>query len=224
MNGIVNLQRRDFLKTGALLGGGLVLGFHLPLQESQGQARAESKGPIALNAFIRIGRDNGVTILVNKSEMGQGVYTSLPMLVAEELECDWAKVRVESAPVDPVYNHTGFGIQMTGGSTSVLSEWERMRKVGAAAREMLIAAAADLWKVERTSCRAEKGMVIHPGAKNSLTDNWPRRPRPCRCRKKSGSRTRRTSKSSASLPGVWTPRKRQTGRRFSASMLRSRAC
>ena len=165
MNGIVNLQRRDFLKTGALLGGGLVLGFHLPLQESQGQARAESKGPIALNAFIRIGRDNGVTILVNKSEMGQGVYTSLPMLVAEELECDWAKVRVESAPVDAVYNHTGFGIQMTGGSTSVLSEWERMRRVGAAAREMLIAAAADLWKIERTSCRAEKGMVIHPRGK-----------------------------------------------------------
>ena len=103
--------------------------------------------------------------MVNKSEMGQGVYTALPMLVAEELECDWAKVRVESAPVEAAYNHTSFGIQMTGGSSSVLSEWDRMRQVGAAAREMLVAAAADLWKVEKTSCRAEKGMVIHPEGK-----------------------------------------------------------
>ncbi len=129
------------------------------------QTLALSKAPTALNAFIRIGQDNVVTIVVNKSEMGQGVYTALPMLVAEELECDWDKVRVESAPVEAVYNHTSFGIQMTGGSTSVLSEWDRMRQVGAAAREMLIAAAADLWKVEKTSCRAEKGMVIHPKGK-----------------------------------------------------------
>ena len=129
------------------------------------QAMAASKAPAALNAFIRIGQDNLVTIVVNKSEMGQGVFTALPMLVAEELECDWEKVRVESAPVEAVYNHTSFGIQMTGGSSSVLSEWDRMRQVGAAAREMLIAAAADLWKVEKTSCRAEKGMVVHPKGK-----------------------------------------------------------
>lgn len=132
------------------------------MKELKDQAMAASQAPTALNAFIRIGGDNEVTIVVNKSEMGQGVYTALPMLVAEELECDWAQVRVESAPVEAVYNHTSFGIQMTGGSTSVLSEWDRMRRVGAAAREMLIAAAADLWKVERSSCRAEKGMVIHP--------------------------------------------------------------
>ncbi len=135
------------------------------MKEIKDQAMAASQAPTALNAFIRIGQDNQVTIVVNKSEMGQGVYTALPMLVAEELECDWAKVRVESAPVESVYNHTSFGIQMTGGSTSVLSEWDRMRRVGAAAREMLIAAAADLWKVEKTSCRAEKGMVIHPKGK-----------------------------------------------------------
>ena len=129
------------------------------------QTMAASKAPTALNAFVRIGQDNQVTIVVNKSEMGQGVYTALPMLVAEELECDWTKVRVESAPVEAVYGHTSFGLQMTGGSTSVLSEWDRMRQVGAAAREMLIAAAADLWKVEKTSCRADKGMVIHPEGK-----------------------------------------------------------
>lgn len=122
-------------------------------------------GLFALNSFIRIGTDDVVTIMVNKSEMGQGVYTSLPMLIAEELECDWSKVRVESAPVDSVYNHTSFGIQMTGGSSSISSEWERMRKIGAVAREMLVAAAADTWKVESTSCRAENGRVTHPSGK-----------------------------------------------------------
>jgi len=115
----------------------------------------------ALNPFIRIARDNSVTIVVNKSEMGQGVYTSLPMLVAEELECELTSVRVEPAPVEPVYSHTIFGIQATGGSTSILSEWERMRRVGAEAREMLVIAAADTWKVARASCRAEKGAVVH---------------------------------------------------------------
>ncbi|MBI5583358.1 MAG: xanthine dehydrogenase family protein molybdopterin-binding subunit [Deltaproteobacteria bacterium] len=165
MNGTVNLHRRDFLKTGLGLGGGLVLGFHLPLSGSEGKALAAAKEPASLNAFIRIGRDNRVTIRINKSEMGQGVYTSLPMLVAEELECDWSQVRVEAAPVADVYNHTAFGIQMTGGSTSVLSEWDRLRRVGATAREMLIAAAADLWGVEKSSCRAEKGLVLHPRGK-----------------------------------------------------------
>jgi len=121
--------------------------------------------PRALNAFVEIGADETVTILVNKSEMGQGVYTSLPMLVAEELECEWSKIRVESAPVEAVYNHTAFGIQMTGGSTSVSSEWERLRKLGAAAREMLIGAAAAIWEVDNSSCRAENGKVIHRSGK-----------------------------------------------------------
>jgi isoquinoline 1-oxidoreductase beta subunit len=114
-----------------------------------------------LNPFIRIARDNRVFVVVNKSEMGQGVYTSLPMLVAEELECELSSVQVEPAPVEPVYSHTIFGIQGTGGSTSILSEWERMRRAGAEAREMLVTAAADSWKVERVSCRAEKGAVVH---------------------------------------------------------------
>jgi isoquinoline 1-oxidoreductase beta subunit len=104
-----------------------------------------------------------VTIIVNKSEMGQGVYTSLPMLVAEELEVDWKKIRVEAAPVDPAYNHTQWGVQGTGGSTSVWSEWDRLRKAGAAARMMLINAAAEIWKVDPASCRAEKGFIIHQG-------------------------------------------------------------
>jgi len=165
MNEIINVSRRDFLKTSALIGGGLILGFSLPLREPFYAAATPSASPFTPNAFIRIGADNVVTIIINKSEMGQGVYTSLPMLVAEELECDWSKVRVESAPVAPEYNHTAFGIQLTGGSTSVSSEWERLRKVGAAAREMLVAAAARMWKVDKPSCRAENGRVIHSSGK-----------------------------------------------------------
>ncbi len=163
MKGIINISRRDFLKTGAAISGGLILGLHLNLPESL--AAGQQAAALVPNAFVRIGTDDMVTIIVNHSEMGQGVYTSLPMLVAEELEADWKKIRVEAAPVDPVYNHTAFGMQMTGGSTSVWSEYDRLRKVGAAAREMLIAAAAETWKVNRKGCRAEKGVVIHKSGK-----------------------------------------------------------
>jgi len=161
MSEILNVSRRSFLKTGALMGGGLMLGFSLPLRKPFGAASAQSTSSFAPNAFIRIGTDDVVTIIVNKSEMGQGVYTSLPMLIAEELEVNWSKIRVEPAPVDPAYNHTEWGIQGTGGSTSVWSEWERLRKAGATARAMLVKAAADIWKVDPASCRAEKGFVIH---------------------------------------------------------------
>jgi len=161
MSEIFNVSRRSFLKTGALMGGGLMLGFSLPIHGPFRAASAQSTSSFAPNAFIRIGADDVVTIIVNKSEMGQGVYTSLPMLIAEELEVDWSKIRVEPAPVDPAYNHTEWHIQGTGGSTSVWSEWERLRKAGATARAMLVKAAADTWKVDPASCRAEKGFVIH---------------------------------------------------------------
>ncbi len=156
MNGIINISRRDFLRTSALIGGGLMLGVYLRSDAAGGEA-----APFAPNAFIRIGTDDTVTIIVNKSEMGQGVYTSLPMLVAEELEADWSKIRVEPAPVDPVYNHTLWGLQGTGGSTSVWTSWDQLRKAGAAARVMLIKAAADIWNVDPLACKAENGFVIH---------------------------------------------------------------
>ncbi len=165
MREIIRLSRRDFLKAGALVGGGLALGFSPPLR-SLGSAAVQPEAPFTPAAFVHIGADDIVTLIINKSEMGQGVYTSLPMLVAEELECDWDKLRVEAAPVDPVYNHTVFGMQVTGGSTSVPTEWERMRKVGAAAREMLLAAAADTWNVKKETCRAEKGVVYHASGKS----------------------------------------------------------
>src|SRR5439155_3248587 len=120
-------------------------------------AAGEKVKSFAPNAFVRIGADDSVTVVVNHSEMGQGPYTSIPMVVAEELEADWSKVRFEGAPVDPAYNHSVYGIQMTGGSSSTWSEWDRLRKAGAAARLMLVAAAADAWKVEVAGCRAENG-------------------------------------------------------------------
>ncbi|MEW6664582.1 MAG: xanthine dehydrogenase family protein molybdopterin-binding subunit [Thermodesulfobacteriota bacterium] len=165
MMDIINMSRRGFLQTSAAAGGGLILGFCFPFADPSAVA-AEPSGAFAPNAFIRIGRDGAVTFIINKSEMGQGVYTSLAMLLAEELECDWKRVRVEAAPVDPAYNHTQWGMQGTGGSTSVWSEWERLSRAGAAAREMLIAAAAKTWKVQPASCRAEKGRVIHKSGKS----------------------------------------------------------
>ena len=120
------------------------------------------------NAFVRIGTDERVTVIVNHSEMGQGVYTSLPMLLAEELDADWTKVGFESAPVDPKYNHPAFGMQMTGGSSSVWSGLEQFRQAGAAARAMLIAAAAQQWNVDATACRTESGTVFN-GSNRKLT-------------------------------------------------------
>jgi isoquinoline 1-oxidoreductase subunit beta len=160
MSEILNVSRRDFLRTGLLAGGGLVLGLHLP-SLATGQEPDNKGGPFALNAFVRVGADDSVTVVVNHSEMGQGPYTSVPMLVAEELDADWSKVRFEAAPVAAVYNHSVYGIQMTGGSTSTWSEWERVRKAGAAARAMLIAAAAAEWKVEPAACSTEPSHVVH---------------------------------------------------------------
>ena len=155
------MTRRQFIKTGTLLGGGLVLACHLPLGRRDAQGASETA--FAPNAYLRIGRDDSVTVIVNKSEMGQGVYTSLPMLVAEELCCDWKKVTFRPSPVAPEYNHVQFGpIMVTGGSSSVRSEWARLSMAGAAAREMLVAAAAQQWQVDPAACRAENGFVISP--------------------------------------------------------------
>ena len=158
------MSRRQFMKSSALAGGGLLLACHLPFGTLE--AAAAGQDVFAPNAFLRIGTDDSVTVIVNKSEMGQGVYTSLPMLLAEELCCDWRKVTFRPSPVAPEYNHTQFGpIMVTGGSTSVRSEWDRLSLAGAAAREMLVAAAAQQWKVDPAACRVENGIVSGPGGK-----------------------------------------------------------
>jgi isoquinoline 1-oxidoreductase subunit beta len=159
------VDRRQFLKTSA----GLVIGFtvapEMGLKAIQGPAPKPLPDP---NAFLRIGTDESVTVLLAHSEMGQGIWTTLPMLLAEELGCDWSKVRVEHAPAAPAYAHTVMGMQMTGGSTSTWSEFDRYRQAGAMAREMLIAAAAQEWGIEPSACRAEKGFVLQGGKKLSF--------------------------------------------------------
>src|SRR2546423_6964111 len=153
------MERRQFLKFSVAASGGLLIGFYLPAMSTLGSAQ-QSANTFMPNAFVRIGTDERVTVIVNHSEMGQGVYTSLPMLLAEELDADWTKVGFESAPVDPKYNHPAFGMQMTGGSSSVWSGLEQFRQAGAAAPGMLVAAAAAQWEVDSTTCRTESGAVV----------------------------------------------------------------
>ncbi len=154
----MNVDRRQFLRASA----GLVIGLYVLPRARLWAAPPESKSkPLPPpNAFLRVAPDGAVTVLVAHSEMGQGIWTTLAMLIAEELGCDWSKVRVEHAPAAPVYAHTAFGMQMTGGSTTTWSEFDRYREAGAVARDMLVRAAAAEWKVPPSRCRVENGHVI----------------------------------------------------------------
>ncbi len=166
MESLDGRSRREFLKTGAAVaGGGLLLGVRLPdaLAQSTGMPGTSTMP----NAWVRIGRDNSVTILSARSEMGQGVYTALPTLVAEELEVDLAKIKVEIAPPGEVYINAMLGGQITGGSTSVAEGYDKLRTAGAQARTMLVAAAAQRWGVDASACRAENGSVLGPGGKQA---------------------------------------------------------
>ena len=163
-----SITRRRFLKSTAAASSGLAIGFTLTVGNKLAAAQAAPAPNIAPNAFLRIARDGSVTVQVKHLEFGQGVMTSLPMLVAEELDCDWSKVRAEMAPAAPQFAHTMFGMQITGGSSSVLNSWTQMRTVGATARAMLISAAANKWKVSAANCRTDNGVVIGPaGQKES---------------------------------------------------------
>ena len=130
MSEIVNVSRRDFLKTGAVAGGSLVLGLYSTGLVSRVHAEeTPPAGGFAPNAFLRVDPDDTVTVIINHAEMGQGISTALAMMLADEMDADWNRIRVAFSPVAPVYNHTAFGpVQMTGGSTSTWSEWDRYRK------------------------------------------------------------------------------------------------
>jgi isoquinoline 1-oxidoreductase beta subunit len=188
-----NLSRRAFLAAGTAAGGGLLLSVHLPALTHD--ANAADAGTFAPNAFVRIGRDGQVTLIMHKVEMGQGTYTSMPMLLAEELEVDLSQVRLEHAPPnDELYAEPLFGVQETGGSTSVRGNWEPLRQAGATARSLLVAAAAQTWKVDANSCHAARGEVIHGrAAAASVTARWSKRRPRCRCHATFRSRIRRTS-------------------------------
>ncbi len=160
------VTRREFLETTGAVGAGLVISFYLA---PAGRMRPPAVAPFTPNAWLRIGADDRVLVMVDRSEMGQGVATSLPMLLAEELEADWTKIRIEFAPAAKEYINPLFGMQGTGGSTSVRAAWMPLRKAGAAARDMLLTAAAQTWKVNKSECRAERGAVLHAASKRRLT-------------------------------------------------------
>jgi len=165
MNSLNPLSRRGFLKGTAVLGGGLVVAFVIP-GAHRFAAAAENQGNVfAPNAFLRIGNDNTVTVLLGHSEMGQGIWTGLTMLIAEELDADWSKIKVEHSPASAAdYGMAGFGgMQITGGSTSTWMEFDRYRQAGAAARLMLIEAAAKRFNVAPSQIRTESGVVIAGG-------------------------------------------------------------
>lgn len=174
-NEIQNLSRRGFLKAGLAAGAGLTLGLRLPAAHAEsfeagpGIAGGEQRaaGVFEPNAFVRIGTDDSVTVICKHLEMGQGTYTGLPTLVAEELDARWDQVHAEGAPADAErYNNLFWGpAQGTGGSTAIANSWQQMRKAGAAARAMLIEAAADAWQVDPAEIAISEGVVSHPGGR-----------------------------------------------------------
>src|SRR3989442_10199243 len=175
MSSTHEISRRQFLISTAAVGGALVLGFHIPSRTAQAANVAPKpwttpvEGGQEVNAWLVIGSDDTITIRVAQSEMGQGVFTSLPMIVAEELECDWTKVRAEYASANRslrenrVYQRMG-----TGGSRAVRASREYLQQAGASARARLIAAAAQQWGVPASACRAENGMVVHTASGRKL--------------------------------------------------------
>ncbi|MGY2175197.1 molybdopterin cofactor-binding domain-containing protein [Pseudomonas azotoformans] len=160
------ITRRGFLKVSAASGGGLLLSLSLPM----GQVVADEAGVFAPNAFIRIDRDGRVTFTIAQVEMGQGTYTSIPVLIAEELAVRLDQVTLEHAPADNKrYANPLLGFQVTGGSTSVRSGWTPLRQAGATARTLLLEAAALYWNVAPSRCSAREGVIYHADSQRQLT-------------------------------------------------------
>lgn len=161
------ISRRSLLGGG--LAGGFLLAFHLPTYGASEPPRGGTKGQFAPNAFIRIDPTGKTTLVMPQVEMGQGVYTAVAMILAEELDADYHQVVLEHAPPnDKLYGNPAFGIQVTGNSNSIRAFWKPLREAGAAARAMLIQAAAQQWKVDPGSCTAADGQVTHTGSGRKL--------------------------------------------------------
>jgi isoquinoline 1-oxidoreductase beta subunit len=158
----MNLDRRTFLKTTAVAGGGLMIGGYLPTALGRNAGTLEAAGSFEPNIWLKVNSDDTVRIMLTQLEMGQGVMTSMPMLVAEELDMDWAKIKTEWTPADARYGNPNFGgQQLTAGSNSVRGMWKILRSAGAAARAMLVTAAGQTWNVPENSLTTEKGEVVH---------------------------------------------------------------
>src|SRR4029450_4152887 len=162
------VSRRFFLSATVAAGGGLLIGYSLPSSASTidvarvaSEDKVSTQGDIPLNAWIRISPSDGVTLISSQSEMGQGIMTTLPAILAEELGADWSRVKVEVSTVAPAYRNPRINWQFTGNSESTTGFFELMRTMGASAREMLVSAAAKRWGARAEECYVENGRVIH---------------------------------------------------------------
>ena len=206
MTSTPSLDRREFLKKSAVGGTGLIIGFYLP-GKYEALAGTPPKDPTAINAWVQIAPDDNVTVLIDKSEMGQGISTALSMVVAEELDLDWKKVNTVFAPAAPPYFNPIFGLQGTGGSSSVRGSWEPVAKASAAAREMLISTAAKRWNVELSACHTENSAVVQTASGKRFGYGallMKQRSYPCPFHR--SAKKRRTTKLSASRPNAWIRR------------------
>ena len=161
------VNRRHFLITVALAGGSLLLKCTALMPKVLASDNPSAAKVVPLNAWLKIGTDDSVTIIVSQAEMGQGIRTTLPTVLAEELGADWLRVKLEDAATDPSYRNPRINWQFTGNSESTPSFFELMRRMGASAREMLISAAAAKWKADPATCRAEAGKVVHKVSRRS---------------------------------------------------------
>src|SRR5215472_80818 len=161
------VDRRQFFLTASLAGGALLLKGGFRPEQAFALEQTSPAKVIPLNAWLKIGTDDSVTIIVSQAEMGQGIRTTLPAIIAEELGADWSRVRLEDSPTDPAYRNPRINWQFTGNSESTPSFFDLMRQMGASAREMLISAAAQRWKVDPAACRTESGKVLHKNSRRS---------------------------------------------------------
>ena len=164
-------SRRDFLKSSAASIAALAIGFHWGSRRSQAAAATTTAPPdFAPNAFVRIGADDSVTVIAKHLEMGQGSYTGIATVLAEELDADWARVRVESAPADAKrYANLAFKMQGTGGSSAMANSWQQLREAGATARALMVSAAAKQWQVPESQLRVESGVVYHDASQRKAS-------------------------------------------------------
>src|SRR5688572_25825006 len=172
MSNLAKSNRRQFLKTGALFSGGLLISFVVParIKKFGEESMPDPVATFSPNAFLRIAPDGTINVLLSHVEMGQGIWTTLTMMIADELDADWKNIQVKHAPPGQPYLHTAYGVQITGGSSSTWSEFDRYRQAGATARTLLLNAAAKKFGVDPATCRTENGMVISGEQKASYGD------------------------------------------------------
>jgi len=171
---VPDVGRRDFIRNAASVGGGLLLGIYLPSGKAVGQENApasvaKAPRPLVPSAFLHIAPDDTITLVSPSVEMGQGGHTALPMILMEELDGDWKRLKVEDAPAAAVFNNPIFGVQLTAGSFSVRGWYAELRRTGAAAREMLVSAAATQWGVPAAECTAAGSVITHAHSHRTCT-------------------------------------------------------